>query len=108
MFVALLPSAPAFTVSPFYFSNLLFAIPDEQMSSVAQSCLLPSVPPSGLPNLPREQVRHLLFGSLGAVQGTITDLHARGYAEPNDWSRPISTGRPNEVMSILTKRISMA
>ncbi|MEM6452220.1 MAG: hypothetical protein AAF703_18145 [Cyanobacteria bacterium P01_D01_bin.105] len=54
-----------------------------------------------------ETVRHLLFGSLTAVQCTIRVLHKRGYAEPNDWSQPISTGRPNEVMAILTKRIRL-
>ena len=54
----------------------------------------------------REQVRHLLFGPPGAVQATILQLHQLGYAEPNDWSRPLSTGRPNEVMAILTKRVS--
>ena len=59
------------------------------------------------PRLPREQVRHLLFGTISNVQSTIAHLHALGYADPNDWSRPISTGRPNEVMAILTKRISV-
>lgn len=52
----------------------------------------------------REQVRHLLFGTPRIVQSTILQLHRLGYAEPNDWSRPISTGRPGEVMAILTKR----
>ena len=60
--------------------------------------------PSSTP-LPREHVRHLLFGTLSTVQSTILLLHKLGYAEPNDWSRPISTGRPNEVMAILTKRV---
>ena len=55
-----------------------------------------------------ETVRHLLFGSLGAVQFTIKLLHKLNYAEPNDWSKPISTGRPNEVMAILTKRVRAA
>ena len=54
-----------------------------------------------------ETVRHLLFGSLTAVQTTIRALHKRGYADPNDWSQPISTGRPNEVMAILTKRVRL-
>ena len=61
---------------------------------------------SSLPQAPREQVRHLLFGTLVSVRSTIAHLHALGYADPNDWSRPISTGRPNEVMAILTKRVS--
>ena len=53
----------------------------------------------------REPIRHMLFGTLSGVQATIRQLHSLGYAEPNDWSRPISTGRPNEVMAILTRRI---
>ena len=54
----------------------------------------------------REQIRHLLFGPPGIVQAAILHLHQLGYAEPNDWSRPISTGRPGEVMAILTKRVA--
>ena len=60
-----------------------------------------------LPDYQHETVRHMLFGSLTAVRLTIQDLHKRRYAEPNDWSRPISTGRPNEVMAILTKRVAI-
>ena len=60
---------------------------------------LPLEPP------PREQVRHLLLGTPAALQGTIRLLHKLGYAEPNDWSRPIPTGRANEMMAILTKRV---
>ena len=50
-------------------------------------------------------VRHTLFGTLTAVQNTIKLLHKLNYAEPNDWSRPLPTGRVNEVMAILTKRV---
>ncbi len=64
-----------------------------------------SVIPSSTSPLPREQVRHLLLGTPSAVQSTITLLHKLGYAEPNDWSRPMPTGRANEVMAILTKRV---
>ncbi|MEL6355230.1 MAG: hypothetical protein AAFR58_26345 [Cyanobacteria bacterium J06627_28] len=77
----------------------------------AQGAAAPTVPPATSPvpspNSDTETVRHLLFGSLTAVQTTIHTLHKRGYAEPNDWSQPISTGRPNEVMAILTKRIRL-
>jgi hypothetical protein len=52
-----------------------------------------------------EPIRHLLFGSLSTVRTTIHSLHKLGYADPNDWSTPISTGRANEVMAILTKRV---
>ena len=47
----------------------------------------------------------MLFGSPVAVQATIKHLHGLGYADPNDWSRPLATGRANEIMAILTKRV---
>ena len=76
-----------------------------------QGASAPTVPPAASsfppPSNDTETVRHLLFGSLTAVQSTIRTLHKRGYAEPNDWSQPISTGRPNEVMAILTKRVRL-
>ena len=49
--------------------------------------------------------RHLLFGTLVYVQTTIRLLHKLNYAEPNDWSRPLPTGQPNEVMAILINRV---
>ncbi|MBE9069613.1 hypothetical protein IQ260_23490 [Leptolyngbya cf. ectocarpi LEGE 11479] len=60
-----------------------------------------------LPDHQYETVRHLVFGSLIGVRLTIQDLHKKHYAEPNDWSKPISTGRANEVMVILTKRVAL-
>ena len=60
-----------------------------------------------LPEHQYETVRHLVFGSLTGVRLTIQDLHKKHYAEPNDWSKPISTERPNEVMVILTKRVAL-
>jgi|GEM_PF-3318284 len=36
-----------------------------------------------------EKVRHLLYGSLAALDRTIKILHAYGHADPNDWSDPI-------------------
>ncbi|MGG6242597.1 hypothetical protein ACQ4N7_28640 [Nodosilinea sp. AN01ver1] len=36
-----------------------------------------------------EKVRHMLYGSLAAIDRTIKILHALGYADPNDWSDPI-------------------
>ena len=73
----------------------------DMAASTSPAAAIPSstLPPS------QGQVRHLLFGTLSTVQSTILLLHKLGYAEPNDWSRPISTGRPNEVMAILTKRV---
>jgi len=54
-----------------------------------------------------ETVNHVLFGNPGAVRLTIQDLHRKHYAEPNDWSKLLPTGRPNEVMVILTRRVRL-
>ena len=54
-----------------------------------------------------ETVRHMVFGSLVGVRGTIQQLYQLNYAEPHAWSKPIPTGRPNEVMVILTKKIRL-
>ena len=62
------------------------------------------VPPEGSDTSP-DRIRLLLFGTPNAVKSTIALLHQLGYAEPNDWSRPMATGRGREVMAILTKRV---
>ena len=61
--------------------------------------------PEPLPEHAYEPVRHIVLGSLTAVGKTIKLLHKLNYAEPNDWSKPLPTGRPNEVMAILTKKV---
>lgn len=73
----------------------------------SQGAGAPTNPPvdGTLPDHEYEHVRVLLLGTPGAVQNTITLLFKLNYAEPNDWSRPLATGRPNEVMAILTKRV---
>ncbi|MGB7249259.1 MAG: hypothetical protein WBC73_09995 [Phormidesmis sp.] len=65
----------------------------------------PGNSPSGHPPSP-EHVRHMIFGTPQSVQATIKLLHKLGYADPNDWSRLVSTKRSGEVMAILTKRVS--
>mgnify|MGYP001107586509 CR=1 FL=1 len=101
MFVAFSQGVSASTVSPASSSTPLPA-PSPAISVLSSGASGPSFGPRP----PREQVRHMLFGTLGTVQTTIAHLHRLGYAEPNDWSRPISTGRPNEVLAVLTKRVS--
>jgi len=54
-----------------------------------------------------EPVRHLLYGSPQAIQIVIKTLHRLGYAEPNEWSRPMPTDRPGEMMCILTKTVQI-
>ncbi|MFE4106908.1 hypothetical protein [Almyronema epifaneia] len=51
----------------------------------------------------RESIRHMLLGSDDAVLAEIKNLHKRGHSEPNDWSKPCPTGRPGEVMAVLTR-----
>lgn len=53
----------------------------------------------------QEKVRHLLLGSEAALQQVIQTLHVLGYTEVNHWTRPLPTGRPGEVMRILTKHL---
>ncbi|MGB3139070.1 MAG: hypothetical protein WBG38_00770 [Nodosilinea sp.] len=54
---------------------------------------LPLPPRSGANDRTRslnpERVRHMLYGSLAAIDRTIKILHALGYADPNDWSEPM-------------------
>ncbi|MEB3231641.1 MAG: hypothetical protein VKJ64_11580 [Leptolyngbyaceae bacterium] len=52
-----------------------------------------------------ESVRHMVFGSATAVQHTIKLLYRLNYAEPNDWSKLVPTGQPNEVVAVLTKTV---
>lgn len=76
-------------------------------STVSSANSPASQPPSRPTEQPPEPVRHMLFGSLRAVRATITHLHKLRYAEVDDWSQPIPTGRPNEVMAILTKKVKV-
>ncbi|MFE4106213.1 hypothetical protein, partial [Almyronema epifaneia] len=55
-----------------------------------------------------ENLRLMMFGSLACIQHEIHRLHLKNYAEPNDWSRPLPTQQPDEVMVILTKRCHRA
>ena len=65
---------------------------------------VPPIVPS-LPEYEYETVNHTLFGSLTAIRNTIQLLHKLNYSEPNDWSKPLPTGRANEMMSILIRRV---
>ena len=94
MFIPSTTDAPASTLP---------SASQSQASSATAATTLADPPPTP----EQEPVRHLLFGSLSAVQSTIRLLYKLNYAEPNDWSQPISTGRPNEVMAILTKRVRL-
>lgn len=64
-----------------------------------------SEPPAQRPVAQAEPVRHTLCGSLTAVQSTIKLLYKLNYATPTDWSQPQPTGRPNEFISVLQRRV---
>lgn len=51
-------------------------------------------------------LRVLAIGNPQVVESCVTTLFRLGYARPEDWSRPLPTINPGEVMRILTKRIS--
>lgn len=67
----------------------------------------------------QERLRHVLYGSLEAIDITIKNLHARHYADPGDWCDPIpvrlnqgaagqlsetaANDRPDQWMVIMTK-----
>ena len=84
---------------------MITAFISDAPASTASGAVSPANLPAQLPAHSNGHIRHLLFGTLSEVRRAIAHLHKLGYADPNDWSRPISTGRPNEVMAILTKRI---
>ncbi|MBD2518041.1 hypothetical protein H6G93_24275 [Nostoc sp. FACHB-973] len=55
----------------------------------------------------RKPIKHILIGSLEVVTSTIHYLQVIGYASVGDWSPLVSTGNPDEVMSILIRQILM-
>ena len=55
-----------------------------------------------------EVLRLLAIGSLGVVNSCVLTLYRLGYARPEDWSQPLPTVNPDEVMRILTKRVMLA
>ncbi|NEQ47465.1 MAG: hypothetical protein F6K00_29560 [Leptolyngbya sp. SIOISBB] len=50
-------------------------------------------------------LRVLAIGSPQVVQSCVLTLYRLGYARPEEWSQPLPTVNPGEVMRILTKRI---
>jgi hypothetical protein len=63
----------------------------------------PTVSPAAAPR--REKARLVVYGSLLGCDRIVKHLHLLRFAEPNDWSDPLPTGRPNEWMQVLTKHL---
>ena len=80
----------------------------QEFTQGSNGSTVPPANPNILPDYGYEHVRHLIFGSPIVVRLTIQLLHKLNYAEPNDWSKPLPTGQPNEVMAVLMKRIRVS
>lgn len=66
--------------------------------------------PSPLPITPnssaeREAVQICIIGSLEGITGIIYDLHRRGFAEVDEWSKPQPTGRSGEYIRLIRRYI---
>ncbi|HEY9881420.1 MAG TPA: hypothetical protein V6D29_23400 [Leptolyngbyaceae cyanobacterium] len=51
----------------------------------------------------RDKVQVVVYSTLEGIDRTVKHLHVLHYADPNDWSDPIPTGKPNQWMSLLTR-----
>ncbi|HEY9738760.1 MAG TPA: hypothetical protein V6D06_20845 [Trichocoleus sp.] len=67
----------------------------------------PTVPPTQSrkrePN--RQKLCHVLYGSIEVIDRGIKHLHTLGYADPNDWSNTIPTGKAGQWMAVLTRHL---
>ena len=62
-----------------------------------------TIEPTGEPG--REKVLLTVTGSAYAIERVIHELYRVGFAEVREWSRPIPTGKVNEVMRVLTRYV---
>lgn len=60
-------------------------VPPTSIPNPVPAAVPPAVPPTA-PVTHTEPVRHILFGSLAAVQATIKQIHMHGYAHSNNAS----------------------
>jgi len=82
------------------------------VSPAAATVTSPAAPPPRSPGSlgdrpDPDSVQHMLFGSPTAIRKTIKDLHKLRYAEATAWSQLMPTGRVDEVMAILTKKVRL-
>ena len=74
-------------------------VPETLTAATPMGPRSPQTPPAP------DTVQHMLFGTPAAVRSTIKTLHKLHYADATDWSKLMPTGRVNEVMAILTKKV---
>ena len=82
--------------------------PDDHTPNADGDGMPPIIRPADLGAPAYGTARHLVLGARPVLRLTIANLHKRGYAEPNDWSQPLPTGREEEYMVILTKQVPLS
>jgi hypothetical protein len=66
-----------------------------------------NIPPFSVPAAPNaDSIRLIVVGTPRAVENFVMAQHRLGYAEAVLWSPPLPTPHENQVMRILTKRLS--
>lgn len=64
--------------------------------------------PFAVPAAPNsDSIRVLVVGSPQAVSNFIATQHRLGYAEATAWSPPLPTPHENQILRILTKRLTL-
>ena len=53
----------------------------------------------------KEPVKLYIVSSLRGIASTTHNLHRRGFAEVNDWSKPQPTGLPGEYVTVLVRQV---
>jgi hypothetical protein len=67
-------------------------------------------PPTNTPTEPppeRERLKRILVSSPRVVKNTIRTLYTKGFAEVTEWSPLQPTPNPGEVMSVLSRNITI-
>ena len=86
----------------------------EQTKPAAFRAVIALTPPNNPPNNrpPKEELRHILLGSPGAIRQTIYRLHSLNYSESALWTpltpirgRLVLTSEQGEMMSLLRRSL---
>jgi hypothetical protein len=64
-----------------------------------------AIAPEAIAEPGREKVLLTVTGSAYAIERVIHELYRLGFAEVREWSKPIPTGKVNEVMRVLTRYV---
>ena len=80
-------------------------MPQAFLTSNLQTAQLQSPDPTMTPERDRETVRLLVIGTPHACDRIIHELHRLRFSEVHEWSKPLPTEKPGEVMRILTRHI---